>query len=148
MQLSPYWEASRTSASQAIPRILCSPMVHYRAHKRPPPVPILSQINLLHDSPTYFFNTHLSMLLPSTPRSSARSLSLRSPHQNPVCSAPLPHTCHMQPPSHFFWLPNNIWWGSFIVKLLVTYSSPLAYYLVSFRPKCLPQKPYSRTPLA
>ena len=101
MEQSPYCEANRISASQAIPRILCSPMVHYRAHKRPTPVPLLSQINLAHASTSHFFKTNLSMLLPSTPRSSTWSLSLRSPYQNPVCSSPLPNTCHMQRPSHF-----------------------------------------------
>ena len=41
MVQSPSWEANWFAASQEIPRILWNPKVHYRTHKRPPPVPIL-----------------------------------------------------------------------------------------------------------
>jgi hypothetical protein len=42
MEQSPFWEANRSSASQEIPHVLWIPKVHYRTHKSPPPVPILS----------------------------------------------------------------------------------------------------------
>jgi len=49
---SPSWEANWFAASQEIPCISLNPEVHYRTHKRPPPVSILGQPNAVH-IPTY-----------------------------------------------------------------------------------------------
>jgi hypothetical protein len=102
MQQRPSWEANSFSASQEISHILWNPEVHYCIHNSLPPVPILSQLNPVHVPPSHFFKIHLNIIPPSMPGSAKWSPSLRSPYQNPVCTAlfPIRATC----PAHLILL--------------------------------------------
>ena len=66
MEQSPSWEANWFAANQEIHRILWNPKVHHRNHKRPPPVPILSQGHPVPITPSHILKIHLNIILPST----------------------------------------------------------------------------------
>ena len=87
---SPSWEVNRFAASQEIPRILWNQKIHYRNHKCPPSVPILSQLDTVHSSTSHFLKIRPNIIHPSTPRSPQWSLSFRFSHQNPVHASTLP----------------------------------------------------------
>ena len=84
MEQSPSWAANWFAASQEIPRISRNPKVHYRTHKRTPPVSILGQPNSVHIPTSHLLEIHPNIIHPSTPRSRQWSLSLRFPQQDPI----------------------------------------------------------------
>ena len=67
MVQSPSCDANWFAAGQEIPRISRNPKVHYRTHKRPPPVTILGQPNPVHTPTSHLLeivlilSTHLSL---------------------------------------------------------------------------------------
>jgi hypothetical protein len=78
MEHNPFWEANTHSASQEIPRLLA----------------ILSQMSPVHTFPHYFPNIHSNIILPSTSRSSDRSLPFGFCGQNFICVSYLPCVLH------------------------------------------------------
>ena len=143
----PSWEANWFAASQEIPRISRNPKVHYRTHKRPPPVSILGQPNPVHIPTFYLLEFHPNNIHPSTTRPPQWSLSLRLPHQDPVHLPLLTHTRHMPSPSHSspFYHPHNIGWAVKIIYLLVMQPPLFPLYLVPLGPNILLNTMFSNT---
>jgi len=145
MQHSPSWEANRFSASQEIPHILWNPKVHYRIHKCPPPVPILSQLDAVRNPTSHFLKIHLNIILQTNPVPSecSLSLSLRFPHQKHVFASPLAYMCYMSNPSNSsrFYHPKNIGIDVQIIKLFLRYNFFCATMLMNFM--CSAKCPHS-----
>ena len=75
----------------------------------PATCPYPEQISPVPTLTSYFLKIHLNIILSSTPGSSKWSPSLIFPHQNPVCTSALPHTCYIpRIPHSRFDHPKNI----------------------------------------
>ena len=139
MKQSPSWEANWFAASQEIPRILWHPKVHYRTHKRPPPVPILGQPNPVHMPTSHLLEIHHNIILPSTPRSHQWFFPSGFPTKTLYTPSPHPYAPHAQ--AHFILL-------DFITRTILgeeyrSFSSSLCNLLHFPRYLILPRSKYS-----
>ena len=86
------------AASQEIPRISWNPKVHYRTHKRPPPVPILSHPHPVPTIPSHFLKIYL--ILSSHLRLGLPNGLFRSGFPTKTLCTPLPSSIRALCPAH------------------------------------------------
>ena len=85
--LSNSTEQSRfREVSSYFSRVLWNPKRDCCVHKSPPLFSVLSQINPVQGFLSRFLKIYFQIIL-STPRLTKWSLSLRFPHQNPLCTS-------------------------------------------------------------
>jgi hypothetical protein len=96
MELSPYWRAANSAATQEFPSILWNPKVHYRVHKSPPLS--LSWATLIQSHPIslrfiLILSTPYAMVYP------VFSVLLAFPQMSYMHASSL-HSCYMPCPPH------------------------------------------------
>ena len=140
MVQSPSWEANWFAASQEILRISPNPKVHYRTHKRPPPISILSQPNPVHIPTSHLLKIHPNIthhLRLGLPSGSFPPVSPPRPYTPP---SPHPYAPHAQPISFSSILSPTQYWVRSTNHLAPHYAiSSIPPYLVPPRSKYSPQ---------
>jgi len=150
MVQSPSWEAS--SSSQEILRILWNPKFSLPLSQQPVRSPFSELCKSSARPPSSFLQDDINVILPSRPRSSKWTISsdlfikpclhLFCPPIRATCSAHL-ILLDLHQPNFIWWKLRSIWWTVQIINILVTYSSPLACYLVPSYAQICATTPYS-----
>jgi hypothetical protein len=115
----PLLEKANCATTQELPNILWDLKVHYRVDKSPPLVPILSQINPIHETSSYF-SLSSTLLVSSCLRLGLPSGLFHSDFPTDILYAfitLLPCSCYILCPSHPPWLHHSNY-GSRIVQVM------------------------------
>jgi hypothetical protein len=119
MEQSRSWEANSHSASQEFSCFLWNLKVHCHVRDRLPLIPILSQMNPVHNFSPYFIKIYFNIILPSMPMSSELSLPVRFSDKNSLCISHIFYVCYMPRLCRHPWFdhPNKIWRSSSLCSL-------------------------------
>jgi hypothetical protein len=135
------WDAASCAATQEFPNILWSLNIHYCVHKSPPLVPILSQINPGHTTPSYLYKMHLKLSTTYVLVLLVISFLFAFPPKFYMHSS-YPHSCYMSCPSHY----NYIWETVQVMKLLIMQLSQISYHFIHLPSKYSSQHPVLKHP--